>query len=416
MKIKVINILPKPPAYEYINQSERSGINWDTPDGSWVGIWENDIPDLFGQEILKINGNIEYEIWRPDLRADKIYSHTFKSGVRHMSFPAKKKKTLIGLKRREQISSPAMLECLSKTADTKTILHLHTLGDYLDQEIVRRFCDLPKVINFHGTATSIPAKEMMRPRKNILANIAYFKHHRELLRSKKIYFTYQNSTNIEAFSKYGHLGIDRIFTGVDFNHLKKGNKVQAKKEMDIDPGTTVFSMASRLVEYKRIDQMIKILTEIDKNDQYDFILILAGHGEKDYEEYLKRISADLLKKKKLKFPGYLVGDDLLRLYQASDLFISSAIQEGGPTSVIKAVACETPVFCTRVRGVDDILAQYNAGILVDRFDYKEWRTELIAFLEKRRSVNLMDRNKAKEMFHWPNAAKKYIKTYETLSK
>jgi glycosyltransferase involved in cell wall biosynthesis len=416
MKTRIINIIQHPPAYEYINSSERPQINWDTPDGSWVGIWENDISDLVGKEILKISSNIEYEVWRPDLRADKIYSHIFESGVMHQSFPAKKKKNLFGLKKVAQIFSPSMLEYLKRTADRNSILHQNTVGDYLNQEILRQFCDLPKVINFHGKATCIPAKEMLRPRKNILANIVYFKHHRELLKNKKIYFTYQNSTNIEALPRYDNLGIERIFTGVDFNYFKKGNKKQTKKKMGINPNTIVFSIASRFVKLKQIDKIINILTEIDKNHRYDFILILAGRGEKDYEEYLKMVSPNLLKKKKLKFAGFLSGDNLLNLYQASDLFISASTTEGGPTSVIKAVACETPVFCTRVGGVDDILEQYHAGILVNRFDYKGWHNELVAFLDKRRSINLIDHNKAKEMFHWPNAARKYLRIYEILSK
>ena len=416
VKTRIINILHHPPHYDDIKGSERPHINWDTPDGSWIGIWENDIPGMFGKEILKVSDNIEYEVWRPDLRADKIYSHTFESGVKHKSFPAKMRKFFFGLKIINQIFSASMLENLKKTADNNTILHLNTLGDYLNREILRRFYDFPKVINFHSKITTLPVREMLRFRKNILKNVVYFMCHKELVKNKKIYFTYNCSTNIGFLSKYDNLGIERIFTGCDFNYFKKGNKVEAKKELGIDQGTTVFSMASRLVKVKQIAQIIKILTEIDKNDQYDFILLLAGRGEKDYVEYLKRISADLLKKKKLKFTGYLRGNDLLRLYHASDLFISSAIHEGGPTSVIKAMGCEIPIFCSRVGGVDDFLEQYQAGILVDETDYKEWQKELIAFMDKRRSINLMNRNKAKEMFHWPNVAKKYVKIYEILSK
>jgi len=416
MKLKVINIIQHPPAYRCNLDNERPEICWDTPGGAWVGIWEGDFADLFGKEILKISSHIEYEVWRPDLRADKIYSHTFESGVMHKSFPAKSKKVLHGLKVMEQISSASMLEYLNKTAHQNTILHQNTLGDYLNQEIARRFYHLPKVINFHGKATSIPAKEMLRPRKNMLGNAFYFRRHRELLKNKKIYFVYQNSTNIEALSRYNSVGIARIFSGCDFNYFKKENKLQVKKELGIGPSTTVLSMASRFIKLKQIDRIVEILTEIEKKHHFDFILMLAGRGESSYEEYLKGISTHLLKKNKLRFTGFLVGGDLLKLYQASDLFISASTTEGGPTSIIKAVACETPVFCTRVGGVDDILEQHHAGVLVDKFAYKQWYNQLIDFLERRLSINLMDRKQAGKIFHRPNAAKKFIEIYETLSK
>lgn len=415
MKSKIAYIIQHPPAYEYIDQSERPPVNWDTPEGSWVGIWENDIGDLFGREILKISNDFEYEIWRPDLRADKIYSHTFKSGVTHITFPANTSGFFIGCKRLKKISSPAMFEHIEKLKNDKLILHLNTLGDILNQEIIRRFPAIPKVINFHGTASSIPAKEMFRVRKNILANITYLKFHLQLKKNNKIFFTYQNSRNIDSLAKYNCLGIDRIFTGVDFDHLKKIDRAKAKAALGLKPETIVLFMASRLEEYKRIDRIIKILTGISKNGQYDFVLIIAGRGRKEYEQYLQQVAADLLKNDRVKFVGFKIGDDLLRLYQAADLFISAATQEGGPTSVIKACACETPVFCTRVGGVDDILAQYEAGFLVAKNNFKEWENKLEAVLGKQCESKILNRETAKELFHWPNAAGKYLNIYKILA-
>ena len=417
LKFKIAYVIQHPPAYNYIiDQTERPPNYWDTPDGSWVGIWEGDIGDLFGREILKITDDIEYEIWRPDLRADKIYSHTFKSGVKHITFPAHTTKFFMGLKKLTKISSPALFEHIEKMKNNKLILHLNTLGDFLNQEIIRRFPAIPKVINFHGTASSIPGKEMFRVRKNVLANLTYLKFHKELNKSNKIFFTYQNSRNIGALAKYNCLGIDRIFTGVDFNHLKKGDKGHAKAELGLKPETFVFLVASRLEEYKRIDRIIKILTRISRNDHCDFVLIIAGRGRKEYEQYLQQVAAELLKKDRIKFVGFKTGDDLLRLYQAADLFISAATQEGGPTSVIKACACEVPVFCTRVGGVDDILAQHNAGILVHKNNFKEWANKLQAILGKQCEVKTLNRKTAKELFHWPYAAGKYLSIYNILAK
>ena len=63
MKTKIINILYHPPAYEaYINQP-RPEINWDTPDGNWVGIWGYDWPDVIGNEVLKLTDELEYDVW-----------------------------------------------------------------------------------------------------------------------------------------------------------------------------------------------------------------------------------------------------------------------------------------------------------------------------------------------------------------
>ena len=76
-----------------------------------------------------------------------------------------------------------------------------------------------------------------------------------------------------------------------------------------------------------------------------------------------------------------------KLYQASDLFISSS-SESGPVSVMKTLACEAPVMCTDVGGEDDIMAGHNAGILVNPFDYKQWKEKIIELL-KGKEVNIL---------------------------
>lgn len=79
------------PAYkEYANKS-RPAINWDTPEDSWVGIWGYDWSDQLASEILKLTNEFEHEVWQPDMRADKIYSHTFKNGLTHRMFPVVEK-------------------------------------------------------------------------------------------------------------------------------------------------------------------------------------------------------------------------------------------------------------------------------------------------------------------------------------
>ena len=199
--------------------------------------------------------------------------------------------------------------------------------------------------------------------------------------------------------------------GCDFSYWKVGNKCKAKKHFNINNDAKVFSLASNFNERKQIDRIIHTLKKLDQ--KYKFKLLIIGHGEEKYEKYLKDVSSRLIEQGKLAFAGYLTGKKMLKLYQASDLFISAAMYEGGPVSVMKAIACETPVMCTVVGGVDDILAEHNAGILVDPFDYTQWERELASVLEGK-NVPILDREIAKRYFHWPNIAKDFLNIYRKL--
>jgi len=411
-KIKVVNIIPHSPAYG-LYKGNKPSINWNTPDGSWVGIWGYDWPDLLGNEILKITDEFDYEVWQPDLRADRIYGYRFVNGLLHKSFPANTIKIILGIKTINTVSSQKMLESLEELQSRNLILHLNTPGCWLNNKIQKRFFRIPKVIEFHSKITT-PDMEMKRLRSNIFANISYLKQHFCWLKNKKVYFVYNNSQSCSSLLKYNNIGIERIFMGCDFNFWIPGNSNELKKKFNIKDGTLIFSMTSRFNRLKQIDQIIKILTEIDKERNYDFKLLIAGHGEAKYENYLRNIAGDLSKKHKIFFLEYLLDENLLDLYQTTDFFISASTSEGGPVSVIKAIACGIPMICTKVGGVDDVLEQHNAGILVDKYDYKQWKEKFIEILNGKIKIRKMDREMAKEIFHWPNIAKKFISIYKKL--
>jgi glycosyltransferase involved in cell wall biosynthesis len=153
---------------------------------------------------------------------------------------------------------------------------------------------------------------------------------------------------------------------------------------------------------------------LDRENNYDFCLLIAGNGEVHYLDYLNKIAAELLEKGKIKFVGYLTGDDMRALYQASDLFISASLSEGGPTTVIKAFACQTPVFCTRSGGVDDYIAEHGGGLLAAWNDYPGWADIFRRVLTEQSRPEKIDRELARKYFDWSGAANKYIAIYRRL--
>jgi glycosyltransferase involved in cell wall biosynthesis len=419
MKIKVINILPHSPVYDCISTDWRPEICWDISNNSYVGFEGRDWADLIGNEVLKLENDIEYEVWQPDLRAAKIYSHQFENGLIHKLFPAKEIKIFFGFKRENQISSPVMLDALQRETGRingkNVILHLNSIGYYLNRQVLSKFPSLPKLLQIHSKL-SLPSTGMKKLRKNILGNLNYLKWHRELQENRKIFYVYNNSILADGLSRYNKIGIERIILGCDFDYWVSGDKDKAKELFNISPNTRVFSMASRLTELKQVDKVIKIFVDIDKNDRFDFKLLIAGYGQKEYVDYLKHISSELLNKNKILFTGYLQEEELLKLYQSSDLFISASTAEGGPVSVVKALACEIPVICTKVGGVDDILDKHKVGMLIPTYKYDLWYSHFIEILENRKKVPILERKIAKEIFDWKSIALKFIDIYKYILK
>ena len=158
MKIKVINIIFNSPVYDFYKEN-RPLINWDTPDGSWVGIWGYDWNDIIGNEILKNSNQFYYEVWQPDLRADQIYHYTFKNGLVHKLFPVRNKMYIYGLKVKKGIFSNLILKELAQIINNKEIVLLHLNADYsfFTDLILKKFHKkCPMVFQFYSNSLLFP--------------------------------------------------------------------------------------------------------------------------------------------------------------------------------------------------------------------------------------------------------------------
>ena len=140
----------------------------------------------------------------------------------------------------------------------------------------------------------------------------------------------------------------------------------------------------RLIEKKGV----KIFCEIAKNFP-DFNFIIVGEGELEY--YVKNF-IKLNSQNNLKLFQSIEKDDLLRIYQKSDLFMSPILYEEGNASVfIEALACGLPII-TDLRGCipenlnSDVayFVRSDTGFLKKFFhDYKENKIKKISKLKCR---------------------------------
>ena len=125
MKLRIINIHPACPPYHFAEQDERPDVFWDKPDGTCVGFWTREWPDLMGEAVLKCSTAYEWEVWQPDLRADQVYSRTLETGVTHRLFPATERMYRPGIRATKGFYSEAMLSRIMELKQWLAILQLH---------------------------------------------------------------------------------------------------------------------------------------------------------------------------------------------------------------------------------------------------------------------------------------------------
>jgi glycosyltransferase involved in cell wall biosynthesis len=136
----------------------------------------------------------------------------------------------------------------------------------------------------------------------------------------------------------------------------------------------------RLVRRMGIDVLLKALAKV-KSRIPDVLLLIAGKGTLKNE--LEEKATELELNNHVKFLGFLPDELLPIAYQAADLtVIPSQSLEGFGLVVLESLACGTPVLCTPVGGMPEILGQFSPQLITKSADESAIATHLEALLTK----------------------------------
>ncbi len=140
--------------------------------------------------------------------------------------------------------------------------------------------------------------------------------------------------------------------GVILNLPKKLPAKEKKK-------TIIFLGA--LAKDKGIEDAIKVFSILGKNDDYQFWVV--GKGDRDYVEFLKKMTASLGLTKRVKFFGFVNQEDKFVLLAKSHVMVNPSIREGWGLVNIEANAVGTPVVAYNSQGLIDSIKDGLSGII-----------------------------------------------------
>jgi glycosyltransferase involved in cell wall biosynthesis len=413
MKYKIINIMNHPPAYDEYTNKPKPAINWDIPDNNWVGIWGYDWSDLIGNEIIKTDPEIVYEVWQPDLRSDKVYSHSFNNRMSHSLFPAILILERRGFKKLQQIYSQAIINALQEFVEKnekeyKLIIECGFGNTEFYKQIQKFKKRFPIVSQYTGHPYNITTLNWtFNPLKLIQRAMSLVGQLNSLLFTDFLIigdYLQKESTLLRLLIRrkvfHPMIGIDKVYFG-------RIDKSSSRKALNIREDCFVMFMSSRLVNLKQIDRFI----ECCSNLKHNYNLIISGHGTREYETSLINLVSKYNLDEKIKFIGYVSDQTLVQYYSASDLFINSSRREGGPIAAWKALTMGIPVFTTNEGNVANYLKEQSSGCVVGYDDYNQWSNLLDKIISGEITLRSPAFENVHELVNWDNCAKKYIKIY-----
>jgi glycosyltransferase involved in cell wall biosynthesis len=143
------------------------------------------------------------------------------------------------------------------------------------------------------------------------------------------------------------------------------------------------------------------------------------HKELEFgtQQKLLNIIDELGLKENVKFLGNFLPQDLARLYKASRVFLDPSIYGSIYTTNLEALACGTPVICSKSVGGGEIISTCDAGFVVDR-NQKTWTKLIVKLINDEKIAAEMGRRGSRlilDDFSWDKISEKFLEIYNKVT-
>ena len=413
----IVNVMPHGPAYEFA-PGERPDVAWARPDGSWVGFWRREWPDLLGASVLQAGAPYDWEVWQPDRRADREYAETLETGVLHRLFPAIRRPYRRGVRRWPGLYSEPVLRRLGALRDRRILLVLHGFRVPFYGALLERLGpdrSWPILLVGHGMCT-VPSTEL-RGLHWPLTYLDLALEHRRLRRELRWVdaVTAQCTYAAREISKVYRGPIERLTMGCDFDFWRPVPDNDVKRvlraERGIGPSTLVLFASGNFVPLKQFDRLIESVDQIRAGA--DVLLVLAGHGDARHTGALAALVGRLRHPERVLIHPYVTGERLRELYWIADVYVSTSTAEGSSVAVMKAMACGLPVLTTPVGETWERMRARGVGAVIPVRDYAQW-TRAIEEILAGAMPPALDQAAAQTAYDCSHVATRFVRLAEGL--
>jgi len=163
-----------------------------------------------------------------------------------------------------------------------------------------------------------------------------------LLSPKRIYYT-------------PGIGLDTSYYAC--NGISEADVLKVRQELNLSPSDLLLLCIAEFTPRKRHQDILNALAKLSCSQVH---LALAGDGP--LKEEIEKLAAQLGLQKQVHFLGFR--SDIPTLIKTSIATVLVSQQEGLPRSIMESFCLATPVIGTKIRGIQDLLAE-NCGLLVN---------------------------------------------------
>ncbi|NJE05206.1 glycosyltransferase family 1 protein [Thermococcus sp. M36] len=205
-----------------------------------------------------------------------------------------------------------------------------------------------------------------------------------------------------------------IPNGVDdgrFRPLSREEKEAVKDELGLEGRVVLY--VSRMSPRKGPHVLLNAFQDITRSND-DVTLLMVGSGE--MLPFLKAQARFLRMDDRVRFMGYVPGEELPKIFGIADLFVLPSITaEAFGIVILEAMASGVPVVATDVGGIPEVIRESESGLLVPPGNEPALRSAMEALLSDERLAHRLGENGRKaveERYSWSKVVVEIEKAYE----
>ena len=297
-------------------------------------------------------------------------------------------------------------EVLSKALKYKkeiSITHAHyVFPSGVFSFIMKKMFNIPYVVTAHGGDIERMAKKS-----------ASIRNWTEKILQESSYVIAVGPVLAEQIEKDYGIPRERILVcsmGVNRRQFKPGNKEQVRKELNLDDDAFIYLFVGNVIKQKGVEELLIAFQQVKKEANRKVKLVIIGsQRDRSFVNSLSPLMDD-----DVLMYGPMKQNELVKWYQASDVFVLPSHLEGFGLVALEAIASGTPVIASDVGGLTYLLKD-GAGRLVEPKNPKALADEMLNALTTPKE-QYTNQEACDEILHIHDAdeiTKRVIRLYES---
>lgn len=296
----------------------------------------------------------------------------------------------------EEVSRYAIVAAKIAASNDFDAIHAHDWLTYRAGIAAKKVSGKPLIVHMHAT-------EFDRSGENV--NQVVYDIEREGMHAADKVIAVSNLTRQIVIERYG---VDPNKVVTVHNAVEP---VDNQEEIAANKGVKekIVTFLGRITFQKGPEYFVEAAYKVLQKDP-NVRFVMAGSG--DMMNRMIRRVAELKISSKFHFAGFLKGDDVVRMFAQSDVYVMPSVSEPFGISPLEAMRSNVPVIISKQSGVSEILTH---AIKVDFWDIDALANSIYGLLNYK-GLSKMFRHHGKvevDNLKWENAAFKVKEVYES---